>query len=111
MTRYLALITLNGRPHIEPFEIYLNIISRASLVLGIDILFLLITTCNYLKVFLRKYTSTNNDKFKNRLIFIVQCYLIVSLFFASISLANLMAEFYLKKRIKENIQNFISGQR
>ena len=96
-----SFVSLEGRPYICVFDLWLNIISFICLVLGIDILLLLTAGCNYLARALRvRLRSTRFYWLVKKSIFVTKWSAMMFLFSASLYQSGSMAEDYLSDRNK-----------
>lgn len=89
-----SFISIDARPYIGKFELYLNIVGCISLVLGIDVLLLIAISFRFLKrKIIRNYFI--NDDSVNKLIFIIKWSLMCLLFSLSVQQSIETADDYL----------------
>lgn len=98
-----SFVSLEARPYIAVFELWLNIISFICLVLGIDILLLLTIGYSYLGRVLRaRFRSTRFYRLVKKSLFVTKWSLMMFLFSASLYQSGAIAEDYLSSIPKTN---------
>ena len=92
-----TVVSLQGRPYIGVFELWLNIISFICLVLGVDILLLLTIGCSYLgRILQARLRSSHFYRLVMKSIFVTKWFLMMFLFAASLYQSRAIADDYLK---------------